>query len=80
LKGNNYTYFIHKKNKDHSINELLETWFCLRVTWNCKPKSMEEQNKKLLILVQSSQWKFIILCPEIVSINLLVHWNLPKSS
>jgi len=44
LKGNRYIYFIHEKNKAHSINELLETFgLCWRVTWNCKPVSMKQE-------------------------------------
>ena len=73
-----YTYFIHKKNKAtaHSLENLSKLWFCWGVAWieTANLKTCNKQNKKLEILVQNFQWKFIILCPETVSRNM------PKSS
>jgi len=40
----------------------------------------ETTKQKLKIIVQSFQWKFIIMCSEIVPRNLPVPRNQPKSS
>jgi len=57
------------------VSKLLETFgFAEEQPETTNLKAWIKQNKQFQILVQSFQWKFIILCREIV------FRNLPKSS